>query len=166
MIVVSDTSPINYLILIEQIDRVYDLYRRVVVPSSVHRELQAPETPSAVQLWLANQPAWLEVVSLSRTADSHLDYLGPGERDAILLAEELGADGLLIDDRDGRREATRRDLRIIGTLGVLAAAAEKDLLDLPEVLERLRGTTFRASPALYSLLLEKFDERSKSRRQK
>lgn len=43
MIVVSDTSPINYLILIEQIDRLYDLYRRVVVPPSVYRELQAPD---------------------------------------------------------------------------------------------------------------------------
>jgi predicted nucleic acid-binding protein len=83
MIIVSDTSPINYLILIEQIDRLYDLYRRVVAPPSVYQELQARATPSAVRLWLSNQPAWLEVVSHSETADSQLDYLGAGERDAI-----------------------------------------------------------------------------------
>lgn len=78
-----------------------------------------------------------------------------------MLAKELGADGLLIDDRDGRREATRRDLRVIGTLGVLAAAAEKELLDLPEAIERLRGTTFRASPQLFDVLLERFEKSSK-----
>ena len=93
MIVVSDTSPINYLVLVEQIDRLYDLYRRVIIPSSVHRELQARETPRAVHVWLSHQPTWLEVVSLSKTPDPRLDYLGAGERDAIALAEELGADG-------------------------------------------------------------------------
>ena len=41
MIVVSDTSPINYLVLVEQIDRLRDLYRRVIIPSSVYEELQA-----------------------------------------------------------------------------------------------------------------------------
>ncbi|MGH9323477.1 MAG: DUF3368 domain-containing protein [Vicinamibacteria bacterium] len=95
-------------------------------------------------------------MSPSRSADLNLDYLGEGERDAILLAEELGADALLIDDRDGRREAQRRKLRMIGTLGVLAAAAEQGLLDLPDALERLKGTTFRASPSLYDALLKRF----------
>lgn len=158
MIIVSDTSPINYLILIGQIDRLYDLYRRVIVPSSVLRELQAPETPPAVHSWLTQLPDWLEIVSLSTSADPNLDYLGEGERDAILLADELGADGLLIDDRDGRIEAQGRGLRVIGTLGVLAAAAEKRLLNLPEAVERLKGTTFRASPRLYDALLKKFEK--------
>ena len=162
MIVVSDTSPINYLVLVEQIDRLYDLYRRVVIPSSVHRELQARETPRAVHVWLSHQPTWLEVVSLAKTPDPRLDYLGAGERDAIALAEELGADRLLIDDRDGRREANRRQLLVIGTLGVLAASAERDLLDLPEVIERLRTTTFRASPRILTALVERYQKGSSS----
>jgi predicted nucleic acid-binding protein len=104
MIVVSDTSPINYLVLVEQIDRLHDLYHRVIIPSSVYEELQAPATPRAVHAWLWSQPAWLEVQSLSRTPDSGLDYLGAGERDGITLAQDLRADRLLIDDRDGRRK--------------------------------------------------------------
>lgn len=79
----------------------------MIVPSSVYRELQAAETPPEVHSWLAQRPDWLEVASLSKTPQPNLDYLGEGERDAILLAEEMGADGLLIDDRDGRREAQR-----------------------------------------------------------
>jgi predicted nucleic acid-binding protein len=50
-------------------------------------------------------------------------YLGAGERDAILLAEELQADWIIIDESIGRREAARRQLRFTGTLGVLNAAA-------------------------------------------
>jgi predicted nucleic acid-binding protein len=162
MIVVSDTSPINYLVLVEQIDRLYDLYNRVIVPSSVYEELQAPATPRAVHAWLSSQPGWLEVVSLSRMPDSGLDYLGAGERDAITLAEDLRADRLLIDDRDGRREASQRELLVIGTLGVLAVSAERGLLDLADVIDRLRATTFRASPRLLTALVERYGQKSSS----
>jgi len=120
------------------------------------RKVQAAETPDAVRSWLSNRPDWLEVTSVSSPPELDLDYLGEGERDAILLAKELGADGLLIDDRDGRREAQRRELRVIGTLGVLAAAAEKRLLNLPQAVDRLKATTFRASPRLYEALLKRF----------
>ena len=156
MIVVSDTSPINYLVLVGQIDRLHDLYRNVIIPPSVMEELRAPQTPRVVQAWLATQPTWLEVRSPSKTPDPRLDYLGAGERDAIALAEELRADRLLIDDRDGRREAGERDLPVVGTLGVLALSADRGLLDLAEVFDRLRGTTFRASPRLLTGLLRRY----------
>jgi predicted nucleic acid-binding protein len=120
MIVVSDTSPINYLVLVGQVGRLYDLYGRVIVPPSVMAELRAPQSPRLVQEWLSTQPTWLEVQSPSKAPDPRLNYLGAGERDAIALAEELRADRLLIDDRDGRREAVDRDVPVVGTLGVLA----------------------------------------------
>jgi predicted nucleic acid-binding protein len=53
------------------------------------------------------------------------DVLGVGEREAIALAAELAADALLMDDRDGRREAERRSLAVLGTLRVLADGAEQ-----------------------------------------
>jgi len=52
--------------------------------------------------------------------------LDAGERDAILLAEELGADQLIIDEILGRRIARQRKLPVTGTLGVLKAAASQD----------------------------------------
>jgi len=160
MIVVSDTSPINYLVLVDQVDRLYDLYRRVIVPPSVMEELRAPQTPRLVQEWLATQPTWLEVQSPAKPPDPRLKYLGADERDAIALAEELSADRLLIDDRDGRREAGERGVPVVGTLGVLALSAERGLLDLAEVFDRLRGTTFRASPRLLTALLQRYGDKS------
>ena len=59
---------------------------------------------------------------------------GPGEQDAILLAESLKAERVIIDDLEGRREAAKRGLPVIGTLGILAEAARRNLLDLPQAL--------------------------------
>lgn len=70
----------------------------------------------------------------------------PGEREAIALAEELQADQLLLDDADARREAARRSLPFIGTLGVLREAARRELLDLRVVLVQLQETSFFVDP--------------------
>jgi predicted nucleic acid-binding protein len=153
MIVISDTSPLNYLALIGQAERLHDLYGRVVIPRAVLDELHAAETPEEVRAWLLNKPDWLEVQALVTTPDAELAYLGAGEREAIALAQQLRADAILMDDRDGRREASRRRLRVIGTLAVLVDAAERGLLELPEAFRRLQQTTFRASPRLFESLL-------------
>jgi predicted nucleic acid-binding protein len=68
---------------------------------------------------------------------------------------------LIIDDRDGRREAARRGIATTGTLGVLNDAAGRDLIDLADALNRLDKTTFRASPALLRDLLESERRRRK-----
>lgn len=65
-----------------------------------------------------------------------------GERAAIALAGFLRADLLLIDEASGRVEARRRHLRVTGTLGVIRAGAKQDLVNVPEVLEKLRATSF------------------------
>lgn len=137
MIVVADATPLHYLILIQHIDTLPKLYGRVVVPEAVVQELRHPSSPVPVQAWMARMPQWLEVQkSHSSKVDTALEALDPGEREAILLAVELHANLLLIDERAGRREATRRSLQVAGTLAVLEKAADHHLLDLPNALER------------------------------
>lgn len=70
------------------------------------------------------------------------DSLDAGERAAIALAEAMNADLLLIDEAAGRREASCRSILVTGTLGVLRSAAEKGLIDVPDVLGRLQATNF------------------------
>ena len=82
------------------------------------------------------------------------DWLDRGERAAIALAERLRAELILIDERDGRTEAMRRRFQVTGTLGVLRAAAGRGLIDVPDVLERLRATNFYIDEAL---ITEVFD---------
>ena len=166
MIVVADSSPLNYLVLINEIRILHELFGRVVVPEAVVRELQSPQTPPKVAEWMAARPKWLDVQSPSApTADPDLERLGAGEREAIQYAFEHRADALLlIDEGKGRREATRRQIRIIGTLGILKLAAERDLLNLPAAIERLTKTTFHVTPALLRRLLERRAERKPPQR--
>jgi predicted nucleic acid-binding protein len=159
MIVIADTGPLNYLVLVQQADLLPRLFRRVLIPPAVFEELQDPETPIAVGEWLSQRPAWLEVQPLRREPDSRLDYLDSGEREAIALAEELRADQLLIDETDARREAERRNLPVIGTLGILRRASQLGWIDLPSILGRLRQTSFYIRPELIQALLAEDAER-------
>src|SRR5215470_19877607 len=61
MLVVSDTSPINYLVLMRQETLLPTLYERVVIPPAVHEELQRSQTPEEVRQWIAHPPVWLSV---------------------------------------------------------------------------------------------------------
>ena len=155
MIVVADTTPLNYLILIGHAEVLSDLYRRVLIPQAVFEELHAQSAPTVVRAWVSNHPSWLEVQQVSFISDAALEALDAGEREAIMLAEQVSADLLLIDEREGRREAIRRNLSVTGTLGVLDEAAERGLINLPEAIEQLRQTSFRASPQLLQLLLDR-----------
>jgi len=71
---------------------------------------------------------------------------------AILLAEAIPADIILLDEKSARRVAADRGLRITGTLGVLGEAAARGVVDLAAAIDQLRKTTFRYSPALKETL--------------
>jgi predicted nucleic acid-binding protein len=159
MIIVSDTTPFNYLVLIGQQNVLHALFGRVIIPQAVFEELQRERTPSPVREWIKQRPQWLEVQTVQGSGSPDLDNLGAGERAAILLAEEMKADPVLMDDKDGRRKAAHRQVVIIGTLGVLDRAAERGLLDLTEAITRLQMTTFRAPKDVIEAMLEQDLER-------
>jgi len=148
MIVVADTSPLNYLVLIAEVQLLPSLYDGVLIPEEVHRELQRVQTPLGVREWAANLPAWCEVRVVAHTSDQALCELDPGERDAIQLALDAKIDTVLMDEMRGRREALRRQLRVTGTVAVLEKAAQRGLLDFRDALERLSTTNFRLSSAI------------------
>jgi predicted nucleic acid-binding protein len=155
MIVISDSSPLNYLVLIGQADLLPKLYGQVIMPPAVHGELQRQSTPVVVRDFMARPPNWLKIHGATVRVDSSLGRLGAGEREAIALAEELHADAILIDERDGRRLAERRHLTVIGTLQILDTASEEGMIDFPTVMAELQKTTFRVSARLLSLFLER-----------
>src|SRR5499426_462293 len=154
MLVVSDTSPINYLVLMQQETLLPILYERVVIPPAVYEELQRSQTPEEVRQWIAHPPVWLSVQWPQQPLSvRQFPRLDDGELEAIPLAQELGAAFLLMDDFEGRQEAERRALTVTGTLGVLETAAIRGLIDLPSVLAQLQATTFYASQRLYDEVL-------------
>jgi predicted nucleic acid-binding protein len=156
VIVIADTTPLNYLVLIGQVEVLPELYGRVLIPTAVWQEFQRPQTPEVVRAWIARIPGWLEVRQVERGWEPLLGSLGDGELDAIALAEELHADWIILDDHAARRLASRRNLAVIGTLGVLAEAAERGLVDFPEAIARLKQTSFFVSPEVVAPLLKRY----------
>src|SRR5215831_2994737 len=148
MLVVADTTPINYLVLIGQADILASLYEQVVLPSAVAAELQHPKAPAVVRVWIAAPPLWCMIRQPQGQPDRALMQLGAGEREAILLAQELGAGAFLTDDLEGREEAVHRGIEVTGTLGILERAALRALIDLPTVITQLQATTFYGPPEI------------------
>jgi predicted nucleic acid-binding protein len=157
-VVVADTTPLNYLILIGRADLLSALFCEVIIPEAVLAELHDPKAPEAVTRWLESSPAWLRIAKVRQLDESV--RLGKGETEAISLAIEQRVKGVLMDERRGRAAAEARGLLPIGTLNLIDLADERPLFDGIEALNDLRGTTFRAAPEL----LERFEARMKSRR--
>lgn len=153
MIVVSDTSPICYLLLIDQIDVLPTLYQAVIIPQAVLDELKAFESPSIVKNWIAHPPNWLEIQPLKLPQEIALEKLDLGEQEAILLAKQLNADLVILDDKAARQIAVEQGLKIIGLLGILKDAARASLLNLEITFERLQDAGFWVAPDLLERLL-------------
>ena len=158
MTAVSNTSPLNYLVLIDLQDILPVLFGRVLIPAAVRRELQAHAAPEPIRRWMAAGATWLETRPVSDVS-VELEPLGAGEREAIRLAEVTETAVVLLDEKKARRIARDRGLVVSGTLGVLDFAARRGLLDLPAALDRLEQTTFRASPRLLRLVRERHSAR-------
>lgn len=146
MLVVADSSPLIYFSRVGLLHVLAALFGEVVVPRTVWTEA-AERRPLAPGIDTLRQAPWLRVVE-DPMAESDLG-LDPGETAAILIAESLRADLLLIDERAGRKVAHERGRAVRGTLGVLVQARQSGVLPaLKPVLDTLVAEGFRIAPAL------------------
>jgi predicted nucleic acid-binding protein len=149
-LVVADTGPLNYLVLIDAIELLSKLFEKVFTPAAVQAELLDPEAPAIVRAWAAQPPPWLDVQPVSSAIDDAAwRALDAGEREARTLSAEL----VLMDDRAGVAVAHQFGFAVTGTLGVLDLAARHGLIDIANAFARLRATTFRSRPEIMDALL-------------
>lgn len=157
MIVVADTSPVLHLARIGRLELIPFVAGRVIVPRTVWKELVHPGTRTEVVEAL-QAARWIELADDPRLQDLGLD---PGETAAILLAESIAADALLIDERRGRAVAIARGIAVIGTLGILAGARRSGALDrAAPVVAELRADGFWLDDALVAEFLHVVGEAS------
>jgi predicted nucleic acid-binding protein len=153
MIVVTDTSPINYLVLIDEIDILPKLFGKVILPEAVWKELNDMDSPDEVLEWVEDLPVWIDIRA-ARKIDTTIN-LDRGEQEAISLAKELNADLLLVDDRKARNVAIELGYNIAGTINILESAHKRDLVDLKRAFKSLQQTNFRISEKLIEEILER-----------
>ncbi|NER48974.1 MAG: DUF3368 domain-containing protein [Symploca sp. SIO1A3] len=161
MIVVSDTTPISELTKVGYLNLLRDLFGQVVIPQQVYIELMRGHHPAAI---IVQRLDWLEIREVGNTHQlkvlqlkSNLDL---GEVAAIILAEELEANHLLIDERAARRVALTRQLPVIGTVGILVLAKQRGLIDnVKTILDAMITNGTRIGERLYkqALLLAQED---------
>jgi predicted nucleic acid-binding protein len=158
-LVVSDASPLIFLAAVGRFDLLRGLYGNVVVPTRVFQEVtQAqPSLPGAAEAGKAVADGWMQVKTPALTAlDGWLrSLLDEGESQAIALALEIGAGGLLMDESDGREIAGRLGLKPIGTLGILLRAKGAGLVPAvkPILTELRQRHSFRISDELLARAL-------------
>jgi predicted nucleic acid-binding protein len=156
--VVSDAGPLITLSRAGYLDLLPVLFGQIIVPHAVYAEVIdiGKDRPGARELRRAN---WL---IKKATADSNAlrvlkGQLGLGEAEAIVLAQELKADLLLLDDLKGRRLAALADLKVGGTILVLMVAVKRGLLQEPpeQVIEKLKNAGMYLSKDLVHLFIER-----------
>jgi predicted nucleic acid-binding protein len=154
--VVSDTGPLIALAQIDQFDLVRRLFGKIIIPPAVRAEIQDEISVTALTAvdWITVQPAHDTLA-----AQLLREELDAGESEAIILAKELDADLVLIDERSAARKARALGLRVIGTLGVLLLGKRTNHLStIKPLLDKLREHDFRMSASLYDQILRDADE--------
>ena len=151
MIVVSDTSPITNLAAISQLNLLQQLYSHLIIPTAVYNEMVKVDqlVPGAVEVqtlvWIQTQVvADSQQIVAIQLNEENIDR---GEAEAIVLALELKADLLLMDERHGRAVATSYGLNVTGLLGVLLQAKRNSLIPAvkPVMDQSIEQVDFRVS---------------------
>ena len=153
MIVVSDTSAISALLKIGRVDLLSTIYGKVFIPEAVKRELLVvhSEIPGFISTRTIADRAFFSRL--------HLE-IDEGEAEAIVLAKELGADELLIDETAGRLVARREGIHVIGLLGIILESKLRGLLpSARKTIEQLENkTSFYVAAGLKEAILREANE--------
>ena len=151
MSVVSNASPLINLARIGKLDLLHDLYGELTIPEAVWREVvvEGAGQPGADEVKGAT---WIKRHAVANRQLVHAlqQELDAGEAEAIVLASEMPAELLLMDERLGRETARHLGLRYTGLIGVLVEARRKGLISAVKPhLDALRDAAgFRVSDVL------------------
>ena len=151
MIVVVNSTPLIYLAAIGRFDLLQAIYGRIVIPAAVYEEVvtQGAGKPGASE---TAEATWIErrdVADRSNLA-SLAGALHGGESEVVILAGELRADLVIMDEQAGRGELARRGLSFVGTIAVLTEGKRRGLVrTLRPELDRLRNCGFHLSDRVF-----------------
>jgi len=151
--VVSNTTPLISLLKIGHLHLLESLYSTVIVPTAVWQEIeQGRQGPYYVDL---RTLPFIHIQSVINTdAVDYLTDLDRGEAEVIVLAREIGADLVIIDEKAGRSYAGHFNLTLTGTLGILLRAKQNGLIpEVKPLLEKLFSTGIWISKRVFDDVL-------------
>jgi predicted nucleic acid-binding protein len=153
---VVNTSPLVFLGNMGRLELLRHEGREVYIPRAVAEEI-AEKPDAAAQAVQAACGTWMQVRNVTdQTAVTLVQAaLHKGEAEAIVLAAELQAERLVLDDQDARRFADRCGLKVIGTLGILLAAKQRGVIaSLRAEINALVALGLRVNPQFVTAVLQ------------
>jgi len=125
--VVSNTTPIISLLKLSRLDILQELYSEISIPFAVFEEIEGGKNKGYYHD--LSKINWINIVKIQdKKALKYFLDLDAGESEAIVLATEIGADLIIIDEKLGRFHAKHADLKVTGTIGVLIKAKNQGIL--------------------------------------
>ena len=158
MPVVSNTSPILNLAIVNQLILLHQQFGEILVPSAVLDELKVNEErpgSQAIREAISSGRIQNQAVSNEPLAKLLKQTLDRGEAEAIALAIELNADWMLLDEREGRKVAKSLGLKVTGILGILLRAKQLGEIESlqPIIDDLINKAGFRIAPELLAQIL-------------
>lgn len=152
--VITDTSPIQYLYQINQLNLLPILYEQVKMPQAVADEL-AQGRAQGIQLPNPDSLSWIALCSVpSPILVPKISNLGTGEREVLSLATTIPDSLVILDDALARIYAQQLNVRMTGTLGVLLKAKQAGYVSaIAPILDELNTLSFRLAPATRAAVL-------------
>lgn len=156
--VVSNTTPIISLLKLNRLDLLQKLYSQIYIPQAVYNEIEAGKSKGYYKD--LSKIDWIKIIEIqNKQAVNYFLDLDEGEAEAIILANELKADLIILDEKLGRFHAKHAKLKVTGTIGVLIKAkSEKLIYSLKPLLDELTDKEVWISEKLKIDILKKVDE--------
>lgn len=156
--IVSNTTPIISLLKLNRLDLLQKLYKQINIPSAVCKEIEAGKAKGYYKD--LTRVDWINIIEIQdKQAVKYFLDLDAGEAEAIVLATELNADLIILDEKLGRFHAKHADLKVAGTIGILIKAKSDGLIEeLKPLLDELTDKGVWISEKLKSEILKKVGE--------
>jgi predicted nucleic acid-binding protein len=153
-ITVANAGPLIALANINCFQLLRQLFREIIIPEAVYREATRLDKLPAARA--VREATWVKICAVQDRLAVELlrNELDEGESETIVLARELNATRLLIDERLARRKTAQLELETTGTLGILLLAKSNRLIPAVKPhLDALKKSPFRMKPQLYEEIL-------------
>ena len=156
--IISNTTPIISLLKLNRLELLQKLYSGIYIPTAVYKEIEAGKSKGYYKD--LSKVDWINIIEIQdKQAVKYFLDLDAGEAEAIVLATELDADLIILDEKLVRFHAKHAALKVTGTIGILIKAKSEGLIEkLKPLLDELTDKEVWISEKLKSEILKKIGE--------
>lgn len=156
--IVVNSTPLIILSKIGELEILKNLYEEIIIPQAVFDEVTQKNDAAREQILNAD---WIKISEIENQSHKKMYQakLHDGEVEVMILAREISADLLIIDDQAAKKTAKFLGFQVTGTLGVLLKAkSQKIIMNIKPILEKMESENFYINDEIKKLVLKTANE--------